>query len=100
MDVPMTVVLERPVEMPAAASMGAISRMVGVGTATTGTTVSQAEVLDLFGIGDPRVRSVFLNSAIERRNLTLPEPGADGRRLPEPQGALLDKHKRLAIEMG
>ncbi|WP_344335159.1 3,5-dihydroxyphenylacetyl-CoA synthase DpgA [Kitasatospora putterlickiae] len=75
-------------------------RIVGVGTAATSTSYSQREVLDTFGITDPKVRSLFLNSAIERRNLDLPpEDGASGR-VTESQGDLLDKHKRLAVEMG
>ncbi|MEV3872968.1 3,5-dihydroxyphenylacetyl-CoA synthase DpgA [Streptomyces sp. NPDC049906] len=75
-------------------------RIVGVGTATAGTVYSQPDVLDAFGITDPKVRSVFLNSAIERRHLTVPEPDEHGVRVPEPQGDLLDKHKRLAVGMG
>ncbi|MFC5752666.1 3,5-dihydroxyphenylacetyl-CoA synthase DpgA [Actinomadura rugatobispora] len=77
-----------------------LARMVGVGTAVTATSYSQQEVLAAFGITDPKVRSVFLNSAIDRRNLALPEPGASGARVSEPQGDLLDKHRRLAVEMG
>jgi alkylresorcinol/alkylpyrone synthase/polyketide synthase Type III len=75
-------------------------RIVGVGTAVTPTSYSQQDVLDAFDITDPKVRSVFLNSAIERRNLTLPPADADGVRSPESQGDLLDKHKKLALEMG
>ncbi|MEU7583191.1 3,5-dihydroxyphenylacetyl-CoA synthase DpgA [Streptomyces sp. NPDC041068] len=75
-------------------------RILGVGTAVTPTSYSQLEVLDAFGITDPKVRSVFLNSAIERRNLTLPPEDVDGVRIPESQGDLLDKHKALALEMG
>ncbi|MGW1604480.1 3,5-dihydroxyphenylacetyl-CoA synthase DpgA [Streptomyces eurythermus] len=75
-------------------------RIVGVGTAVTRTSYSQREVLDAFGISDPKVRSVFLNSAIERRSLTLPPVDGDRGRVPESQGDLLDKHKKLAIEMG
>ncbi|MFE7115565.1 3,5-dihydroxyphenylacetyl-CoA synthase DpgA [Streptomyces sp. NPDC057654] len=75
-------------------------RIVGVGTATSPTSYSQEEVLEAFGITDPRIRSVFLNSAIERRNLSLPDPGEDGVRPVEPQGDLLDKHKRMALDMG
>nr|APD71744.1 type III polyketide synthase 1 [Streptomyces sp.] len=75
-------------------------RIVGVGTASTGTSLSQQEVLDAFDISDPRIRSVFLNSAIEQRHLTLPPQNADGERVSEPQGELLAKHKALAIEMG
>ncbi|MFK4071918.1 3,5-dihydroxyphenylacetyl-CoA synthase DpgA [Streptomyces sp. NPDC029674] len=75
-------------------------RIVGVGTAVTAASYSQQEVLDAFGITDPKVRSVFLNSAIERRNLALPPEDAHGVRAPESQGDLLDKHKQLALEMG
>ncbi|MEV5976556.1 3,5-dihydroxyphenylacetyl-CoA synthase DpgA [Streptomyces sp. NPDC052114] len=75
-------------------------RILGVGTAVTPTSYSQEEVLDAFGITDPKVRSVFLNSAIERRNLALPPEDAHGVRASEPQGDLLDKHKRLALDMG
>ncbi|MFJ2770388.1 3,5-dihydroxyphenylacetyl-CoA synthase DpgA [Streptomyces sp. NPDC087300] len=75
-------------------------RILGVGTAVTATSYTQREVLDTFGITDPKVRSVFLNSAIERRNLTLPPQDAHGVRAPEEQGDLLDKHKALALEMG
>ncbi|RLV70616.1 chalcone and stilbene synthase domain-containing protein [Streptomyces sp. CBMAI 2042] len=74
--------------------------IVGVGTATTGTSFSQQEVLDTFGITDPRVRSVFLNSAIDRRYLTIPPTDSDGARVVEPQGELLAKHKRIALDMG
>lgn len=96
----MTLTLERPSESTPPVRRTAISRIVGVGTATTGTAVSQAELLDLFEIDDPKVRAIFLNSAIDRRSLTLPVPDAAGRRRPEPQGQLLVKHKRLAVEMG
>ncbi len=75
-------------------------RIVGVGTATSPTSYTQEEVLEAFGITDPRIRSVFLNSAIERRNLNLPDPDSDGVRPVEPQGDLLDKHKRMALDMG
>ena len=95
----MTATLEHPSASPGIIPP-AISRMVGVGTAVTGTSVSQPELLDILGIDDPKVRSIYLNSAIGKRRLTLPEPDATGVRRPEPQGALLAKHKRLAVEMG
>jgi polyketide synthase Type III len=77
-----------------------LARMIGVGTAVSPTSYSQAEVLDEFGITDPKVRSVFLNSAIQRRYLTLPPQDADGSRVQERQGDLLDKHKAIAVDMG
>ena len=75
-------------------------RITGIGTAVAGEPYSQSEVLDAFRITDPKVRSVFLNSAIERRFLSLPPAGADGTRVLETQGELLKKHKALALAMG
>jgi 3,5-dihydroxyphenylacetyl-CoA synthase len=72
---------------------------MGVGTATPETRYTQQELLDLFRITDPRVRGVFLNSAIERRYLTVPPVGPDGP-VVETQGELLAKHKRQGIETG
>jgi polyketide synthase Type III len=43
---------------------------------------------------------VFLNSAIERRYLSLPPAGDDGVRADETQGELLAKHQALALDMG
>ncbi|MFF7635313.1 3,5-dihydroxyphenylacetyl-CoA synthase DpgA [Kitasatospora sp. NPDC008050] len=77
-----------------------LARILGVGTAVPDTSYSQHELLDIFGISDPRVRSVFLNSAIERRFLTLPPQGPDGTRVMEAQGELLAKHKAQAVDMG
>ncbi|MFJ1754887.1 3,5-dihydroxyphenylacetyl-CoA synthase DpgA [Kitasatospora sp. NPDC088134] len=76
------------------------ARIVAVGTAVPETSYTQRELLDIFDIQDPRVRSVFTNSAIERRHLTLPPEGPDGRRVMEAQGALLAKHKAQAVDMG
>jgi polyketide synthase Type III len=75
-------------------------RIAGVGTAVSGESYSQQELIDTFRIADPKVRSVFLNSAIERRYLSLPPQTADGTRAVEAQGDLLRKHKALAISMG
>ncbi|MGO4755005.1 type III polyketide synthase, partial [Streptomyces sp. 2MCAF27] len=76
------------------------ARIAGIATAITGNSYTQRELLDIFEISDPKVRSVFLNSAIERRFLSLPPRDADGTVLPEAQGELLDKHKELALDMG
>lgn len=76
------------------------ARIVGVGTAVAGEAYSQRELLDLIGVTDQRVRSVFLNSAIERRFLSIPAPGGDGAAGSETQGELLAKHRRLAVDMG
>ncbi|MFD2420192.1 3,5-dihydroxyphenylacetyl-CoA synthase DpgA [Amycolatopsis pigmentata] len=77
-----------------------ITRVAGVGTAVSDTSYSQTELLEILGIEDPKIRSIFLNSAIDRRFLTLPPEGPGGARAPEPQGDLLDKHKKIAVDMG
>jgi len=77
-----------------------MSRIAGVGTAVAGETYSQNDLLAIFRITDSKVRSVFLNSAIERRYLSLPPAGHDGLRAHETQGDLLAKHKALALDMG
>jgi polyketide synthase Type III len=84
---------------PDAAQIPAIARIAGVGTAVSGHPYSQPELLDLFAITDPKVRSIFLGSAIQRRFLTIPPPGADGGR-PETQGELLAKHAKITVDMG
>ncbi|HTX85459.1 MAG TPA: 3,5-dihydroxyphenylacetyl-CoA synthase DpgA [Streptosporangiaceae bacterium] len=77
-----------------------VSRIVGVGTAVTEHSYSQQELLDTFKITNPKVRSIFLGSSIQRRYLTLPPQDCSGRRMPEAQGDLLGKHKSLTIDMG
>jgi 3,5-dihydroxyphenylacetyl-CoA synthase len=77
-----------------------VARIAGVGTAVTGEPYSQQDLLDIFKITDPRIRSVFLNSTIRQRYLSLPLRSDDGGFVPEAQGDLLDKHKALAVDMG
>ena len=77
-----------------------VPRIVGVGTAVSPTTYSQRELLDELRIDDPRIESVFLNSAIERRALSLPARQPDGGRAVETQGDLLGKHVRTGLAMG
>lgn len=80
--------------------VGARPRILGVGTAVPDNSYTQEELLEEFGVEDPRIRSVFLNSAIERRHLTLSPEGADGSRQPESQGQLLAKHRLQGLDMG
>ncbi|WP_441247488.1 3,5-dihydroxyphenylacetyl-CoA synthase DpgA [Kitasatospora sp. McL0602] len=77
-----------------------VARIIGVGTAVPATSYSQAELLDVFGIEDQRIRSVFMNCAIDRRHLTLPPETPEGGRHLEIQGELLAKHKKNAVEIG
>ncbi|MFF1416155.1 3,5-dihydroxyphenylacetyl-CoA synthase DpgA [Streptomyces sp. NPDC058280] len=82
------------------ANAGPRPAVVGFGTATPANSYTQREMLELFRIEDPRIRSVFLNSAIERRYLTLPPELDDGTRKTETQGELLAKHKEQGIRTG
>jgi polyketide synthase Type III len=97
MDVPMTTLIADP-DITVAEHDG--PGVVGVGTAVPPDSYSQRELLDIFKITDARIRSVFLNSAIDRRFLTLPPEDPAGDRLPEEQGELLAKHKKQALDMG
>jgi 3,5-dihydroxyphenylacetyl-CoA synthase len=75
-------------------------RVVSVGTAVPPDAYSQEDLLDLFNIEDQRIASVFRNSAIKRRFLSLPPEGPDGTRTTETQGELLRKHRNQGIDMG
>jgi alkylresorcinol/alkylpyrone synthase/polyketide synthase Type III len=76
------------------------ARITAVGTALPPVSYTQDELLEIFRITDPRVRSIFRNSAISRRGLVLPPPGADGTPRRETQGELLRKHVLNGISMG
>jgi 3,5-dihydroxyphenylacetyl-CoA synthase len=100
----MTISLERPdvadAVNPVTHPVANVAHIAGAGTAVPAESYSQQDLLDTFKITDPKVRSVFLNSAIKRRYLCLPPQGADGTRVTETQGELLGKHKAQAVEMG
>ena len=85
---------------PLAERVATAPGIVGVGTAVPETSYTQRELLDEFRVTDPRVRSIFLNSAIERRSLVLPPQRSDGSRADETQGELLRKHVTSGLEMG
>lgn len=95
----MTATLDRPVPTSTTADRRR-ARVVGVGTAVPPTSYTQQNLLDIFQIEEGKVRSLFLNSAIDRRCLTLPPRLPDGTFAPEEQGALLAKHKRQGVRLG
>nr|WP_260478691.1 3,5-dihydroxyphenylacetyl-CoA synthase DpgA [Kibdelosporangium aridum]CAA11765.1 PCZA361.6 [Amycolatopsis orientalis] len=99
-DVSMTVSAAPAEDLSVLSGLTEITRFAGVGTAVSDTSYSQPELLEILDIEDPKIRSVFLNSAIDRRFLTLPPESPGGGRVSEPQGDLLDKHKKLAVDMG
>uniref|UniRef100_A0AAU3GVG5 Type III polyketide synthase n=1 Tax=Streptomyces sp. NBC_01401 TaxID=2903854 RepID=A0AAU3GVG5_9ACTN len=84
---------------PLAERNGVSPRIVGIATATPPNSYAQSEILDIFEISDPRIRSLFMNSAIDRRFLTLPPEKPGGGRRMETQGELLRKHRASSVEM-
>jgi predicted naringenin-chalcone synthase len=100
----LSVELTRPdlldVLRPAAQPTTKVPRIAAIGTAVAGQAYSQEELLDIFKITSPKVRSVFLNNSIRRRYLSLPPLDGDGICVPELQGDLLAKHKELTVDMG
>ncbi len=76
-----------------------LPKIIGAGTATPESSYSQQEILDYFGVDDARIRSVFLNSGIKRRFLTLPAIADNHPRI-ESQGDLLHKHRIQGLDMG
>lgn len=81
-------------------SLTAYSQILGVGTATHERFYSQNEILEIFRVGDRRIKSLFLNGAIERRSLRLPPQDSQGLCQNETQGELLKKHKECSVNMG
>ncbi|WP_329009741.1 type III polyketide synthase [Micromonospora rifamycinica] len=73
--------------------------LLSVGTAVSPDSYTQEEVLDLYGITDARIRSVFYNSGIDRRHLAVVRDPDTGRPVPETQGQLLAKHRTVGLEM-
>lgn len=73
--------------------------MLSVGTANPPERYRQEDIIDLFEVPDPRIRSLFHSSHIQTRHLYLPPPDRQG--IPsETQGELLAKHLRGALEIG
>src|SRR5215469_10349571 len=79
---------------------GPYARVLAVGTAVPPDSYTQQELLDEFRITDSSARSMFLNGAIDRRNLVLPPRGTDGARRVETQGELLRKNLTAGLAMG
>src|SRR5437762_4661164 len=76
------------------------TQITAVGTAVPPDSYSQQDILDLYRIEDAGVRSLFHNSAIGRRHLSLPPRGAGGIPRSETQGELLHRHVVSGVNMG
>jgi len=77
-----------------------LARILSVGTANPAPTYTQEDILRLFRCDNPTVRRFFESGHIRRRHLVLPEPGPDGEMPFEDSTTLLDKHLRVALEIG
>lgn len=75
-------------------------RLIAIGTETPPQKCTQSQVLELFGITDKRINKIFSNSHIKSRHLCLPKPNPDGSIPDESPGELLDKHQRVALDIG
>jgi predicted naringenin-chalcone synthase len=75
-------------------------RILSVGTANPPTKFTQEELLALFRCTEPAVIQFFRNSHIRTRHLVLPAPQQDGSLPDEDGAALLDKHRRVSLEIG
>ena len=71
-----------------------------IGTAHPPRGYSQDEVLDLYKVDDPKIRSIFTNSHINNRYLVLPPPSESGEPPDENSLELAAKHRKHAIELG
>ncbi len=92
----------RPRASTAAGGPGAgiLPVIAAIGTKVPADSYTQRDILDEFDISDPRVRSVFLNSGIERRYLGLSRRESDGARQVESQGELLRRHAAQGVSLG
>ncbi|MBT1672833.1 3,5-dihydroxyphenylacetyl-CoA synthase DpgA [Curtobacterium flaccumfaciens] len=75
------------------------TRIVGIGSAVPPLAFTQEEVLSLLDIRDARLRGVFLNGGISRRNLALPEGAATNAYPVESNGQLIARHRRRALAL-
>lgn len=74
-------------------------RILSVGTANPPNRYRQSDLLEMFKVEDPRIRSIFTASHIQTRHLYLPEAGPDGKPKLETQGQLLQKHRSGAKQV-
>jgi alkylresorcinol/alkylpyrone synthase/polyketide synthase Type III len=76
----------------------ALPRILSVGTSNPPNRYSQQDILDLFRVANPAVRSMFGASHIKGRHLVLPEPDENG--VPsEDQEELLIKHRTWSLRL-
>ena len=78
----------------------AYPHVVSVGTDTPHRCYSQRDILELFRVSDPKIRSIFDNSHINNRYLYLPDVDDQGNMPTESSLALANKHREKALAIG
>lgn len=74
--------------------------VASVGIGLSENKYTQEEVLNKFAICNSKVRSIFLNSGIKSRYLTLPPSDQTGKIKHELQQDLINKHINIGVEIG
>jgi len=92
--------LELDLNIEGIENKSSLPRLISVGTANPPEKYTQQEVLELFKCSDPSITRFFLNSHIQTRHLVLPKPDKEGRMPQEDGKELLEKHKKVSIEIG
>lgn len=75
-------------------------RPIAIGTETPPKKYAQSELMELFNIRNKKIDKIFSNSHIKSRHLCLPEQNPDGTMPQESQAELLQKHQRVALDIG
>jgi predicted naringenin-chalcone synthase len=75
-------------------------RLLSVATANPGKKYTQQELLNLFGVIDPKIAKLFNSSHIESRNLCLPELDTNVKIREETSLELSQKHREQALIIG
>jgi 3,5-dihydroxyphenylacetyl-CoA synthase len=73
-------------------------QVLGIGTANPVESFTQFDVLELLGVSDARVRSLYASTHINKRHLLLPPKARRSQN--ETQGQLLERHRDGGIELG
>ena len=73
------------------------AKILSVGTAVPDTSYTQADLLKMLDLSDPRIARLFLTTHIKKRHLFLPNVDT---KLNEPQGVLLKKHLEGGLIIG
>lgn len=77
-----------------------MSRLIAIGAVNPPDTFTQAELIELFGVTNHKIRRLYENSHIAKRHLCLPEPMGPGQMPEESPAELYEKHRSNALRFG